>query len=167
MIFFVEPGGVFLLSAPPGVKMLTPSQPTFKTFDTGLRVNLNDHIHELKPNWVWTICHGSDNNMVEFFWKFAIQIQILQRCLRYCKGISNSTNIEEILPCLSLGLHTLDLAHLVLCIFLWSGCYQFEIKGLDSWFYMQAKPTQNIKILRALHTSGILKLLHVYSHPWQ
>ena len=29
------------------IKMLTPSQIMFKTPDMGLRVNLNDHIHEL------------------------------------------------------------------------------------------------------------------------
>ena len=95
------------------IKMLTASQPMFKTFDTGLRANLNDHIYEL--SWVLKIKSEP----------FVIVLMIIIR-LNSLKNLqSKFSNVVCITaryqqfeqhwryPFLSLGLHTLDLVHLV------------------------------------------------------
>ena len=96
------------------IKMLTASQPMFKTSDTGLRVNLNGHIHEL--NWVLTIKSEP----------FVIFLKIIIKLSSFKNLQSNFSNVACITAryqqfkqqwrnaFLSLGLHTLYLAHLVL-----------------------------------------------------
>ena len=96
------------------IKMLTASQPMFKTFDTGLRANLNDHIYEL--NWVLTIKSEPFvivlmiiirlNSLKNLQSKFSNVVCITARYQQFKQHWRN--------PFLSLGLHTLDLARLVL-----------------------------------------------------
>ena len=96
------------------IKMLTASQPMFKTFDTCLRANLNDHIYEL--NWVLTIKSEPFvivlmiiirlYSLKNFQSKFSYVVCITARHKQFKQHWRN--------PFLGLGLHTLDLAHLVL-----------------------------------------------------